>query len=39
LLAEFDTPSTSLDAIRIWQGFPHVGRFDVQNVAVTRRTD
>ena len=33
------TQSRNFGAIRIWQGFPHTGRFDVQNVAVTRRTD
>jgi hypothetical protein len=31
--------SRNFGAIRIWQGFPHIGPFDVQNVSVTRRTD
>lgn len=25
-------------AVRIWQGFPHTGAFDVTNIVVTRRT-
>jgi hypothetical protein len=35
----FQGQSRNFGAIRIWQGFPHTGHFDVQNVAVTRRTD
>ena len=30
--------SREFGAIRIWQGFPHVGAFDATNISVTRRT-
>ena len=34
----FQSQSRDFGAIRIWQGFPHVGGFDATNIAVTRKT-
>jgi hypothetical protein len=39
IASPFQAQSRNFGAIRIWQGFPHVGGFDVQNVSVTRRND
>ena len=39
VLPPFQNLSRQFGAIRVWQGFPHTGRFDVTNIAVTRRTD
>jgi hypothetical protein len=39
ILAPFQNQSKKFGAIRVLQGFPHVGRFDSTNISVTRRTD
>ena len=39
VLSPFQNLSRQFGAIRVWQGFPHTGRFDVTNISVTRRTD
>lgn len=31
--------SRQFGAIRLWQGFPHMGAFDATNIAVTRKTN
>jgi hypothetical protein len=39
VLAPLQGLSRQFGAIRVWQGFPHVGAFQATNIAVTRRTD
>ena len=39
VLGPFQNLSRQFGAFRVWQGFPHTGRFDAANIAVTRRTN
>lgn len=38
ILSPLQSLSRQFGAIRIWQGFPHIGAFDATNIAVSRKT-
>jgi hypothetical protein len=37
VLGPFNNQAQLFGAIRVWQGFPHVGAFDVTNIVVTKK--
>lgn len=39
ILGPLQNKSQQFGAIRVWQGFPHVGAFNAANIAVTRKKD